>query len=113
MAAEQRQRLLDAAIDYVANNGITELSLRSLAEELGTSHRMLIHHFGSKDALWVAIIREVEARQRAALADRLPAEDLALFDALTVATGRLAARASTAGDAAPPAPVPATAGSPS
>jgi predicted short-subunit dehydrogenase-like oxidoreductase (DUF2520 family) len=57
------------------------------------------------------------ARQRAALADRLPAEDLALFDALTVATGRLAARAATAGGAAPPAtvaaPVPAIAGSPS
>lgn len=72
MAEEQRQKLLDAAIEYVANNGITELSLRSLAEELGTSHRMLIHHFGSKDALWVAIIREVEARQRAGLADVLP-----------------------------------------
>lgn len=67
-----RQKLLDAAIDYVARNGITELSLRSLASELGTSHRMLIHHFGSKDALWVAIIREVEARQRAALGDVLP-----------------------------------------
>lgn len=32
------------------------------------------------------------ARQRAALADRLPAADLELFDALTAATGRLAAR---------------------
>jgi len=39
------------------------------------------------------------ARQRAALADRMPADDLALFDALTAATGRLAAR--TAGDDAP------------
>jgi len=58
-----RQDLLDAAIDYVAANGLTDLSLRRLATELGTSHRMLIHHFGSKDGLWVAIVREVERRQ--------------------------------------------------
>ena len=59
-----RQRLLDAAIDYVTQHGIGDLSLRSLAAELGTSHRMLIHHFGSKDGLWVAIVRAVEERQR-------------------------------------------------
>jgi AcrR family transcriptional regulator len=59
-----RQRLLDAAIDYVTQNGIGDLSLRALAAELGTSHRMLIHHFGSKDGLWVAIVRAVEERQR-------------------------------------------------
>lgn len=35
---------------------------------------------------------ETVARQRAALADRLPADDLALFDALTAATSRLAGR---------------------
>jgi AcrR family transcriptional regulator len=72
MAEEQRQKLLEGAIEYVASSGLTELSLRSLAAELGTSHRMLIHHFGSKEALWVAIIHEVEARQRSALADVLP-----------------------------------------
>jgi AcrR family transcriptional regulator len=61
---DPRQRLLDAAIDYVTQHGIGDLSLRSLATELGTSHRMLIHHFGSKDGLWVAIVRAVEQRQR-------------------------------------------------
>src|SRR3954462_9106766 len=70
-----RQKLLDAAIDYVAANGITDLSLRHLATELGTSHRMLIHHFGSKQGLWVAIVREVEARQIAAVADLDPDPD--------------------------------------
>ena len=58
-----RRRLLDAAIDHVAANGIADLSLRALAAELGTSHRMLSHHFGSKDGLWVAIVEEVERRQ--------------------------------------------------
>jgi AcrR family transcriptional regulator len=76
-----RQRLLDAAIDYVAGHGITDLSLRRLASELGTSHRMLIHHFGSKQGLWVAIVREVEARQIAAVADLEPDPAASFADA--------------------------------
>jgi AcrR family transcriptional regulator len=67
-----RDRLLDAAIDYVAHNGIGDLSLRGLAAALGTSHRMLIHHFGSKEQLWVEIVRTVEHRQRDLLRDLLP-----------------------------------------
>jgi AcrR family transcriptional regulator len=67
-----RDRLLDAAIDYVAANGISDLSLRALAAALGTSHRMLIHHFGSKEQLWVEIVRTVEQRQRDLLPDLLP-----------------------------------------
>ena len=59
-----RQRLLDAVIAYVAEHGISDLSLRELAAAVGTSHRMLIHHFGSKDGLRVAVVQEVEARQR-------------------------------------------------
>jgi len=39
-----------------------------MAEALGTSHRMLIYHFGSKEGLLVAIVNEVEARQRAQMA---------------------------------------------
>ena len=60
---DARQNLLEAAIDHVANHGLTDWSLRQLATELGTSHRMLIHHFGSKQGLWVAIVHEVERRQ--------------------------------------------------
>ena len=62
-----RVRLLDRAVDYVLEHGLSELSLRTLAAELGTSHRMLIHHFGSKEALWIEIVHAVEARQREAL----------------------------------------------
>lgn len=62
------QNLLDAAITFVAENGLNNLSLRSLATELGTSHRMLIHHFGSKEGMWVAMIQEVERRQLALVA---------------------------------------------
>ncbi|HEX6472347.1 MAG TPA: helix-turn-helix domain-containing protein [Streptosporangiaceae bacterium] len=67
-----RGRLLDAAITYVESRGITDLSLRELAAAIGTSHRMLIHHFGSKEELWVEVIRTVELRQRERLAALLP-----------------------------------------
>jgi AcrR family transcriptional regulator len=64
-----RQELLDAAITYVAEHGLADLSLRRLAAELGTSHRMLSHHFGSKEGMWRAIVKEVERRQLTAFAD--------------------------------------------
>jgi AcrR family transcriptional regulator len=79
---EARQQLLDDAIDYVAEHGLTDLSLRGLAAELGTSHRMLSHHFGSKEGLWVAIIREVEQRNRAAINDVTADSSDSLPDAL-------------------------------
>ena len=64
--------MLEGAIDYVAEHGLADVSLRTLATALGTSHRMLIHHFGSKEALWVEIVRTVEARQRELLGAILP-----------------------------------------
>jgi AcrR family transcriptional regulator len=77
-----RDRLLDAAIDYVAENGIGDLSLRSMASALGTSHRMLIHHFGSKEGLWIEIVHTVEARQREMLGQLLPDPNQPLREAM-------------------------------
>jgi AcrR family transcriptional regulator len=65
---DSRQRLLDASIEYVAENGLGDVSLRRLAAAIGTSHRMLIYHFGSKDGLVLEVVRAVERQQRAALA---------------------------------------------
>jgi AcrR family transcriptional regulator len=79
---EARQRLLEAAIDYVVGHGLTDLSLRRLAAELGTSHRMLIHHFGSREGLWVAIVREVERRQLEAIGDIVPDPTASYADAM-------------------------------
>jgi AcrR family transcriptional regulator len=61
--AGRRQALLDSAIAYVAANGFGDLSLRDVAAAIGTSHRMLIYHFGSKEGLLVAIVRAVEEDQ--------------------------------------------------
>jgi AcrR family transcriptional regulator len=77
-----RQRLLDDAIDYVAAHGIGDLSLRGLAAALGTSHRMLIHHFGSKERLWVEIVHTVEQRQRDLLGQILPDRTVPVGEAM-------------------------------
>src|SRR5262245_32557022 len=64
-----KRRLLDATIEYVAEQGLGDLSLRQLATAIGTSHRMLIYHFGSKEELLVEVVREVERRERASSVD--------------------------------------------
>jgi AcrR family transcriptional regulator len=62
-----KERLLAAAMEHVAEHGVGDLSLRGLAAALGTSHRMLIYHFGSREGLLIEVIRAVEAQQRASL----------------------------------------------
>jgi AcrR family transcriptional regulator len=62
-----RDRLLAAVLDHVRGAGIGEASLRSLAAAVGTSHRMLLYHFGSRDGLVAAVVEAVEAEQRVVL----------------------------------------------
>ena len=77
----RRRELLDAVIDAFARNGIGRRSLRVLADEVGTSHRMLLHHFGSRDELLVAVVEEVERRQTVVFG-ALPDEPAAAFTAM-------------------------------
>ncbi len=59
----RRQELLDALVTECAENGVGGRALRELADAVGTSHRMLLHHFGSRDELLLAVVDEVERRQ--------------------------------------------------
>jgi AcrR family transcriptional regulator len=77
----RRQRLLDALVDEFAAAGIGDRSLRDVAAAVGTSHRMLLHHFASRDELLLAIVEEVENRQMAVLSD-LPSEPAGSFAAM-------------------------------
>src|SRR5215831_740247 len=65
--SQARERLLDAAVHHALDAGIADLSLRQLAAAIGTSHRMLLYHFGSREGLLVAVTQAVEDQQRAAL----------------------------------------------
>jgi AcrR family transcriptional regulator len=71
--APRRRELLDRLVAEFAGAGIGDRSLREVAEAIGTSHRMLLHHFGSRGELLLAIVEEVERRQMAVLRD-LPTE---------------------------------------
>jgi len=75
-STDTRERLLAAAVEYAAEHGLADLSLRTLAAALGTSHRMLIFHFGSKEGLLVEVVRAVEARQQGLLAQLRTDPDL-------------------------------------
>lgn len=63
-----RDALLDKAMAHVAAHGMSDLSLRELASSIGTSHRMLLYHFGSREGLVAAIVASMEQTQRDALA---------------------------------------------
>lgn len=56
----RRTELLEAAYSYVLTHGLTDLSLRPLAAAIGSSPRVLLYLFGSKDGL----VRELLARAR-------------------------------------------------
>ena len=66
-ASQPRDRLLAAAVQQAIRGGITDLSLRELASAIGTSHRMLLYHFGSREGLLTAVARAIEEAERATL----------------------------------------------
>lgn len=60
--AAAKARLLDAVVEHFSTEGLADQSLRRIAEAAGTSHRMLLYHFGSRDGLLLAVAQAVEAR---------------------------------------------------
>lgn len=65
-----RAALVHAAFEMFAQQGFQRLSIRQIAEAIGTSHTALLHHFGSKDALLEAVLthrEELEGPERAEL----------------------------------------------
>jgi len=67
--ARARDDLLDRVIAYAAGNGIGGKSLREIADGVGTSHRMLLYHFGTHEGLLAAVVEAVERQQRMVLAE--------------------------------------------
>jgi AcrR family transcriptional regulator len=59
------QELRNAIVRYLIEHGLTALSLRPLAKAVGSSPRVLLYHFGSKEKMVVEVLAEVRQRQRA------------------------------------------------
>jgi AcrR family transcriptional regulator len=66
--SDARDRVLALVVEHLSTHGVAGLTLRELAASIGTSHRMLVYHFGSKAGLLAEVVRHVEADQRAQLA---------------------------------------------
>jgi AcrR family transcriptional regulator len=77
----RRRELLDALIEAFSSGGIGTRSLREVADAIGTSHRMLLHYFGSREELLLGIVEEVEQRQQALLTD-MPDDPAEAFAAM-------------------------------
>jgi AcrR family transcriptional regulator len=65
-----RQRLLDACTDYALEHGLPD-RLGPLASATGTSSRMLIYHFGTRDGLLREILEGARRRQLEVFTDLL------------------------------------------
>lgn len=69
----RRDELEEAATDYLLENGIDKLTMRSLAQGVGVSTYAFAYHFKSKEALLTASLQRVERRVSAMLGEWLGA----------------------------------------
>ena len=60
----RRDELLESAYRYVLERGLTDLSLRPLAQAVGSSPRVLLFLFGSKDGLIRALLSRAREDER-------------------------------------------------
>ena len=72
MADSRREELLERAYSFVGEHGIAAVSLRPLAAAIGSSPRVLLFLFGSKDGLIRALLARARADEMRLLSGELP-----------------------------------------
>jgi AcrR family transcriptional regulator len=60
--SSRKTTLRDAALAYLLKHGLADVSLRPMAVQLGTSPRMLMFHFKSKEGLLQEVLEELHSR---------------------------------------------------
>ena len=53
----KRAEILETALEIIARNGYSGATVKELADAVGLSQNGLLHYFGSKDALFIEILR--------------------------------------------------------
>jgi AcrR family transcriptional regulator len=88
MAADTKERILDAAEQLFADHGFPATSLRDITQEAGVNLAAVNYHFGSKEALLISVLdrkvapvnqtrlAQLDALETAAGADPVPTEAL-------------------------------------
>lgn len=66
-----RQRYLDDVVEHMVSAGRTDLTLVVLAEAAGTSDRMLVYYFKTREALLNEAMASIRSRRRKQLATAL------------------------------------------
>ena len=67
LQSTRKEQLQEAILNYLIEHGVANLSLRPLAAKIGTSPRILIFHFKSKEELIQDVLAELNARLQASL----------------------------------------------
>ena len=70
-SATRPNELLDAVANYLGRHGAAEISLRPLAKAVGSSPRVLLYYFGSKEAMLSKALARWRQRQRDGFTDIL------------------------------------------
>ncbi len=68
--AQARRRVLDAVVDAIGREELTNLSVAEIGGAVGMSAGHVLYYFGTKDTLFVEALKEVEAQlddERAAI----------------------------------------------
>src|SRR5215469_6737620 len=68
-SSARRTQLLDLAYQYAVQRGRTDITLRPVAAAVGSSPRVLIYLFGSKDGLIKALLGRSRAEEIALLSE--------------------------------------------
>jgi AcrR family transcriptional regulator len=68
-ASPRKAELLDSAYRYALEHGLQDLSLRPLAAAVGSSPRVLLYLFGSKEGLIRALLARARSAELTALED--------------------------------------------
>ena len=69
--ADRRTAILDETIRIIGEQGYRAFSINTLAKRCGLSTPGLLHHFGSKEGVLVALLEERDRRDKEALAGQL------------------------------------------
>ena len=71
--AQIREQILSAALRIIAENGYTGATLQQVADAVGLSKPGVLHHFGSRDALFTAVLARRDDEDRRAFT---PGDDM-------------------------------------
>lgn len=89
VARQTKRSILEAAGRHFAAQGFKATSVRDIAADAGATHGLIRHHFGSKDELWRAVVKnfaEQVAASQLPLLQKIDASDpLALMKGLAEA----------------------------